>query len=117
MRVSELDSGRCAMLTVVAHKVPHGAVPVDPLYVKDDGTKVTSFAPCLKHFSGGFECGTRAHELGFGSLAMHGGRVSSEQLVARFRACPEPHLFKQLLKQVAKQQRKVWILDASLAEG
>ncbi|EOD36958.1 hypothetical protein EMIHUDRAFT_201306 [Emiliania huxleyi CCMP1516] len=47
----------------------------------------------------------------------HGGRVSSEQLVARFRACPEPHLFKQLLKQVAKQQRKVWILDASLAEG
>ena len=60
----ELDSGRCAMLTVVAHKVPHGAVPVEPLYVKDDGTKVTCFAPCLKHFSGGFECGTRAHELG-----------------------------------------------------
>ena len=29
-----------------------------------------------------------------------------------FRACPEPHLFKQLLKQVFKQQGKSWKLDA-----
>ena len=40
-----LDEGRVAMLTVVAHRVPHGAVPVEPAYVKDDGTRVTSFAP------------------------------------------------------------------------
>ena len=59
-----LDEGRVAMLTVVAHGVPHGAVPVEPAYVKDDGTRVTSFAPCLKRFGGGFELGTRAHELG-----------------------------------------------------
>ena len=59
-----LDEGRVAMLTVVAHRVPHGAVPVEPAYVKDDGTRVTSFAPCLKRFGGGFELGTRAHELG-----------------------------------------------------
>ena len=59
-----LDEGRVAMLTVVAHGVPHGAVPVEPAYVKDDGTRVTSFAPCLKRFGGGFELGTCAHELG-----------------------------------------------------
>ena len=59
-----LDEDRVAMLTVVAHKVPAGAVPVEPAYVKDDGTRVTSFAPCLKRFGGGFELGTRAHELG-----------------------------------------------------
>lgn len=59
-----LDEGRVAMLTVVAHRVPHGAVPVEPAYVKDDGTRVTSFAPCLKRFGGGFELGTSAHELG-----------------------------------------------------
>ena len=59
-----LDEGRVAMLTVVAHGVPHGAVPVEPAYVKDDGTRVTSFAPCLKRFGGGFELGTSAHELG-----------------------------------------------------
>ena len=52
------------MLTVVAHGVPRGAVPVEPAYVKDDGTRVTSFAPCLKRFGGGFELGTSAHELG-----------------------------------------------------
>ena len=61
-KVESLDED--AMLTVVAHKVPHGAVPVEPAYVKDDGTRVTSFAPCLKRFGGGFELGTRAHELG-----------------------------------------------------
>ena len=59
-----LDEGRVAMLTVVAHGVPRGAVPVEPAYVKDDGTRVTSFAPCLKRFGGGFELGTSAHELG-----------------------------------------------------
>ena len=59
-----LDEGRVAVLTVVAHGVPHGAVPVEPAYVKDDGTRVTSFAPCLKRFGGGFELGTCAHELG-----------------------------------------------------
>ena len=37
-----LDEGRVAMLTVVAHRVPAGAVPVEPAYVKDDGTRVTS---------------------------------------------------------------------------
>ena len=59
-----LDEGRVAMLAVVAHGVPRGAVPVEPAHVKDDGTRVTSFAPCLKRFGGGFELGTRAHELG-----------------------------------------------------
>ena len=63
-RSGTLDEDRVAMLTVVAHKVPAGAVPVEPAYVKDDGTRVTSFAPCLKRFGGGFELGTRAHELG-----------------------------------------------------
>lgn len=41
----------------------------------------------------------------------HSGRVSTSQLVGRFRACAEPHLFKQLLRQVAKQQGKMWVID------
>jgi DNA excision repair protein ERCC-6 len=42
----------------------------------------------------------------------HGGTVNTSQLVGRFRACAEPHLFKQLLRQVAKQQGKMWVLDS-----
>ena len=42
----------------------------------------------------------------------HGGRATTDQLVGRFRACAEPHLFKQLLRQVAQKQGKFWAIDA-----
>ena len=43
---------------MVAHKTPRGAVAAEPAYVKPDGTRVTSFGPCLKKFAGGAEFGT-----------------------------------------------------------
>eukprot|EP00232_Nephroselmis_pyriformis_P022388 CAMPEP_0182870740 /NCGR_PEP_ID=MMETSP0034_2-20130328/10707_1 /TAXON_ID=156128 /ORGANISM="Nephroselmis pyriformis, Strain CCMP717" /LENGTH=296 /DNA_ID=CAMNT_0025003253 /DNA_START=65 /DNA_END=955 /DNA_ORIENTATION=+ len=46
------DVSRAALLTVVAHCVPPGAVPLPPLYTKKDGTRVTSFAPSLEAFAG-----------------------------------------------------------------
>lgn len=46
------DVHRAALLTVVAHVAPPGSYPAPPLYVKDDGTRVTSFAPCLAAFAG-----------------------------------------------------------------
>jgi|AntAceMinimDraft_1070359.scaffolds.fasta_scaffold34744_1 hypothetical protein len=55
------DSGRAALLTVVAHHVPCGGIAVDPLYTKLDGTRVTSFGPCLQRFAGGAEFGTEEH--------------------------------------------------------
>ena len=56
---------RAALLTVVAHAPPHGAVSVPPLYVKEDGTRVTTFAECLYAFAktgggGGLEAAARA---------------------------------------------------------
>jgi hypothetical protein len=69
---------RAALLTVVAHAPPHGAVSVPPLYVKEDGTRVTTFAECLYAFAktgggGGLEAAARAaqkaaREVGGGSL-------------------------------------------------
>ena len=69
---------RAALLTVVAHAPPHGAVSVPPLYVKEDGTRVTTFAECLSAFArtgggGGLEAAARAaqkaaREVGGGSL-------------------------------------------------
>ena len=69
---------RAALLTVVAHAPPHGAVSVPPLYVKEDGTRVTTFSECLSAFArtgggGGLEAAARAaqkaaREVGGGSL-------------------------------------------------
>jgi len=74
---------RAALLTVVAHAPPHGAVSVPPLYVKEDGTRVTTFSECLHAFAktgggGGLEAAARAaqkaareeaaREVGGGSL-------------------------------------------------
>ena len=51
-RSGSAEAKRAAVLTVVAHTVPPGATPAAPLYVKDDGTRVTSFAGCLRAFAG-----------------------------------------------------------------
>ena len=59
-----VETDRAALLTVVAHRTPRGAVPALPMYTKHDGTRVTSFGPCLKEFAGGAEYGTVEHEAG-----------------------------------------------------
>jgi len=42
----------------------------------------------------------------------HSGKRTSAQLVARFKAeCSDAVLFRQLLRQVARQDGRVWILQ------
>ena len=65
--IRPVDADRAALLTAVAHAVPRGAVPAEPVYTRADGTRVTSFGPCLKKFAGGAAFGTREHEEGLES--------------------------------------------------
>ena len=53
-------------------------------------------------------------------LRRRGGRCSSQQLVARFRAdCSDPTLFKQLLRQAARRDdgENEWVLREGFARG
>ena len=78
---------RAALLTVVAHAPPHGAVSVPPLYVKEDGTRVTTFAACLSAFAktgggGGLEAAARAAQKAAREVVARGGSL-------RYGADPE----------------------------
>ena len=48
-----VSPSRAAVLTVVGYVRPSGSQPLPPLYKAKDGTRVTSFAPCLRKFAGG----------------------------------------------------------------
>ena len=43
-----------------------------------------------------------------------GGKASSDEIVKYFNRCSDPHLLKQLLKQVAKLEGRTWKLDIKL---
>jgi hypothetical protein len=53
--LATVDYDRAALLTFVAHRIPRGAVPAEPAYAKDDGTRVFEWTACVGAFAEGVD--------------------------------------------------------------
>ena len=49
--LATVDYDRAALLTFVAHRIPRCAVPAEPAYAKDDGTRVFEWTACVGAFA------------------------------------------------------------------